>query len=62
MARELSLSGWVHNASDGSVLILAQGEEENLKDLLLKLEETFSCTIQSSFHDAVDPLSTFSVR
>lgn len=33
-ARKLNLTGWVKNESDGSVKIIAEGEEENLKKLI----------------------------
>lgn len=33
-AQNLNLSGWVKNEPDGSVTILAEGEEENLKKLI----------------------------
>jgi acylphosphatase len=33
-ARQLGLSGWVKNRSDGAVEILAEGDEEHVKDLL----------------------------
>ncbi|MFH1565343.1 MAG: acylphosphatase [bacterium] len=33
LAQSLGLTGWVKNASDGTVEILAQGEKENLKKL-----------------------------
>ena len=29
------VSGWVHNAADGSVEILMRGEEENIEQMLL---------------------------
>lgn len=34
-ANKLKIAGWVKNESDGSVKILAEGEEESLKKLLL---------------------------
>lgn len=34
MALELGLSGWVRNRPDGTVEILAEGEESRLKQLL----------------------------
>lgn len=33
-AKELGLKGWVRNHVDGSVIIVAQGKEANLKSLL----------------------------
>ena len=33
-ARRLGLTGWVRNRTDGGVEILAEGEEESLKDLI----------------------------
>jgi acylphosphatase len=32
-ARELGLTGWASNAPDGTVDVLAEGEEERLKEL-----------------------------
>jgi len=33
-ARRMGLTGWVKNRQDGSVEMLAEGEEDGLKDLL----------------------------
>lgn len=33
-AKKLDLTGWVKNINDGSVKILAEGEEENIKKLI----------------------------
>ncbi len=33
-AKRLGLTGWVKNRSDGSVELLAEGEEEELKELI----------------------------
>lgn len=33
-AKRLGLTGWVKNRPDGAVEIVAEGEEENLKELL----------------------------
>ena len=34
-ARRLGLAGWVKNRGDGAVEILAEGEEDQVKDLLV---------------------------
>jgi len=33
-AKRLNLKGWVQNEPDGTVQIVAEGEEENLKELI----------------------------
>lgn len=33
-ARRLDLTGWVRNETDGSVRVVAEGEEDSLRDLL----------------------------
>lgn len=33
-AEKLNLAGWVKNEPDGSVIIIAEGEEENIKKLI----------------------------
>lgn len=33
-AQKLNLTGWVKNESDGTVVIVAEGEEEKLKELI----------------------------
>jgi len=33
-ARELNLNGWARNEPDGTVKIVAEGEEKNLKNLI----------------------------
>ncbi len=33
-AEALAVSGWVHNAADGSVEVLMRGEEENIDQML----------------------------
>ena len=38
-AHSLGITGWVHNESDGSVSLLAQGEEEALVRLLKSLRK-----------------------
>ena len=38
-ARRLDLMGWVRNEIDGSVRVVAEGEEDSLRDLLRFLEK-----------------------
>ena len=38
--RQLSLTGWVKNEPDGSVIILAQGDKENLEKLVQWINTT----------------------
>jgi acylphosphatase len=33
-AKELNLSGWVRNEPDGTVIIVAEGEEKDLEELI----------------------------
>lgn len=41
IASNLSLTGWVRNLSDGSVEILAEGDEKSLEQMCCKIEEYF---------------------
>jgi len=34
LSKELNLTGWVKNEDDGSLIIVAEGEEENLQKLI----------------------------
>jgi len=42
IARELDVSGWVKNLSDGRVEVVAEAEEDVLLDFLSRLEQAFS--------------------
>ncbi len=42
MAREAGVAGWVRNCSDGSVQLLAEGEEADIEVLIHQLEVAFS--------------------
>jgi acylphosphatase len=45
---ELGVAGWVKNLRDGRVEIVAEAEEEVLKDLLERLNKFFSRYIQDT--------------
>ena len=38
-ARRLGLSGWVKNETSGDVTVVAEGEEENLRRLLTRMQK-----------------------
>ena len=41
-ANELGICGWVKNSAGGGVEMVAEGEEEALKELLFKINLVFS--------------------
>lgn len=65
-ASELNLKGLVENSSDGSVLIIAEGEEKNLLDLLkwAKIGPEFAEIekIDSHFAEATGEFKNFQVK
>jgi acylphosphatase len=46
IASELGVTGWVKNLRDGRVEVLAEAEEETLKDFLARINKSFSRYIQ----------------
>lgn len=46
IARDLGVTGWVKNLSDGRVEVVAEAEEDALKDLLSRIKQYFSSYIQ----------------
>ncbi|MFA6379411.1 MAG: acylphosphatase [Candidatus Omnitrophota bacterium] len=47
LAKDLHLTGWVRNLSDGSVEILAEGLKEKVEDLVQSLDARFGDYIHS---------------
>ena len=48
LAESLGITGWVTNLSDGRVEILAEGEENSLKNFLDKIRDGFSVYIRDT--------------
>jgi acylphosphatase len=66
VAQNLNLTGWVLNESDGSVMVLAEGEEKNLRELLdfLKTGPNHAIVekVQIKWAKATDEFDNFEVR
>ena len=62
----LKLNGWVRNKSDGTVEVMAEGDEKNLKELLRQCEQgpTLSKVnkIDKKWEDSTGEFTEFQVR
>lgn len=59
-AREIGgISGWVHNAADGSVEILMRGEEKDIDEMILACHQGPSLARVDSVEFVVGRLSSF---
>jgi acylphosphatase len=65
IAEELKISGWSRNLSDGRVEIMAEADEENLRDFLSKVNSAFSRYIQGveiDWEPATGEFCDFNIR
>jgi len=65
IAGALNITGWVKNLSDGRVEILAEGEEEALKDYLSRIQKYFHNYIQDiniNWQEANNNFKDFGVK
>lgn len=65
-ARELFLTGFVRNLSDGTVEIVAQGDEEDLRKIVDRLVEYFGLDpvrgVEMGFLDRTEIFDDFQIR
>lgn len=65
VAIQSGIQGWVKNLGDGRVEIMAEAEEEALKDFLNKIRQSFSRYIQDEdlrWSEAADEFQDFQIR
>ena len=64
LGRDLGVCGWVRNLGDGRVEVVAEAEEELLKEFLTRLKQYFSRYIQDvdvEWHAATGEFKDFSI-
>lgn len=58
-ARELKITGWVKNLSDGRVEMMAEGPRERLENLIYKLDKYYEGKITHKDLDWLDARNQF---
>jgi acylphosphatase len=58
-ARQLSLTGWVKNLSDGRVEVMVEGPRENIEELLSTLKVQFGAFIREEHIEWLDGKGEF---
>jgi acylphosphatase len=61
IARQLSLTGWVKNSSDGSVQAVVEGPRENIEELLSRLKGRFGSFIRNQQIEWLDSKGDFDI-
>ena len=65
IANELNLTGWVKNLRDGRVEVLCEGEEQALKEILVRIDGDMGGYIQRAddeWRDATGEFKDFSIK
>lgn len=65
LAQDLDVCGWVKNLRDGRVELVAQGQEDRLKDFLSRVNRYFSSYIQDvdiNWQEARDEFADFQIK
>jgi acylphosphatase len=65
IAREIRVCGWVKNMDDGRVEVVAEAEEESVKDFLHEISQCFSRYIRDTnveWLDATGEFKDFTVK